>query len=162
MYRFYETIPGMLAWGTITLLFSFSWIFPEAMAIFIILFDIYWLLKTIFLSTHLRASFSLMRKNLKIDWLGKLQTMTNDDDYDAMPRTMTNGNDDDTTLNGHSHSHAHRRGNWQDIYHLIILPMYNEPYEVIRESMQSLANAAYPKEKFIVVLGVEKEGYKNL
>src|ERR1700723_1271509 len=44
---------------------------------------------------------------------------------------------------------------WEDVYHLIILPMYNEPYEVVRESFESLARANYPKEKFIVVLATE-------
>jgi cellulose synthase/poly-beta-1,6-N-acetylglucosamine synthase-like glycosyltransferase len=42
------------------------------------------------------------------------------------------------------------------IYHLIILPMYKEPYEVIWESFSSLKNANYPKEKLIVVLATEE------
>lgn len=148
MYRFYETIPGMLAWGTIVLLFIFSWIFPEAMAIFIILFDIYWLLKTIFLSMHLRATFSEMRKNLKIDWLGELANLheTGHESHES-EKSISEIND--------------QISDYSRIYHLVILPMYNEPYEVIRESMQSLANAAYPKDKFIVVLASEERGYKN-
>ena len=41
------------------------------------------------------------------------------------------------------------------IYHLIILPMYKEPYEVVRESFWSFKNVNYSKEKLIVVLAVE-------
>src|SRR3989344_5265878 len=148
MYRFYETIPGMLAWGTIVLLFIFSWIFPEAMAIFIILFDIYWHLKTIFLSMHLRATFSEMRKNLKIDWLGELANLheTGHESHES-EKSISEIND--------------QISDYSRIYHLVILPMYNEPYEVIRESMQSLANAAYPKDKFIVVLAAEERAYAD-
>ena len=73
-YRFYEMIPGLLAWITIILMFVLSWLTPTAVAIFIILFDIYWLFKTLYLSFHLRATFSKMRENLKINWLKRLKT----------------------------------------------------------------------------------------
>jgi len=41
-------------------------------AIFIIIFATYWLLKVIYLSCHQVASFRQMRKNLKINWLREL------------------------------------------------------------------------------------------
>ena len=56
--RFFEVIPGLLAWLTIILMFLLSWLTPTAVAIFIILFDIYWLFKTVYLSFHLRATFT--------------------------------------------------------------------------------------------------------
>jgi len=46
--------------------------------------------------------------------------------------------------------------NWKDIYHLIILPTYKEPLEIVRESFTSLANCDYPKEKMIIVLACEE------
>ena len=45
--------------------------------------------------------------------------------------------------------------NWQNIYHLIILPMYKEPFEIVRASFLSLMNCDYPKEKMILVLACE-------
>ncbi|MBI1838928.1 MAG: glycosyltransferase family 2 protein [Candidatus Colwellbacteria bacterium] len=45
---------------------------------------------------------------------------------------------------------------WQELYHLIILPMYNEPHEVVRESFLTLAKSNYPKDKLIVVLAIEE------
>jgi len=65
-------LPGTLSWLTILLVIFLSWQRPVWVAIFIICFDIYWLLKTLFLSLHQRASFSRMKKNLKINWLKKL------------------------------------------------------------------------------------------
>lgn len=44
-----------------------------------------------------------------------------------------------------------------NIYHLIILPMHKEPYEIVRESFMSLKNVNYPKEKLIVVLAIEEK-----
>ena len=46
--------------------------------------------------------------------------------------------------------------NWQDYYHLIILPTYKEKPKIIKESLDSLINSNYPKEKLIVVLAIEE------
>lgn len=124
MYRLLEILPGFLAWLTIILMFLSSWLIPSAAAIFIILFDVYWLLKTVYLSFHLRSAFKKMRENLKVNWLENLRKIAG----------------------------------WDDIYHLIIFPIYKEPYAVVRESVVSLAGINYPKEKLIVVLAVEESG----
>jgi len=50
---------------------------------------------------------------------------------------------------------------WKNIYHLIILPMYKEPLEVIRESFNSLLNSDWPKDKMIVVLSCEEKGNRE-
>lgn len=131
MYRFLETIPGLLAWGTFAALFFLSWKLPAYVAVFIILFDIYWLLKTIYLSLHLNSSFRIMKNNLKINWLEKLKSLDIKDQKIKI-------------------------GSFEEIYHLIILPFYNEPYDIVRESVESLIKTNYPKDKFIVVLASEE------
>jgi len=140
LYRFFEMIPGLLAWITIILMFILSWLTPTAVAIFIILFDVYWLFKTIYLSFHLRATFRKTKENLKINWLEKLRTITIDNDYD------NNSKSQKSKVNGQ----------WSNVYHLIILPMYKEPYEVIRESFEALTKVNYPLDKLIVVLATEE------
>ncbi len=50
--------------------------------------------------------------------------------------------------------------NWQDIYHLVILPTYKEGPEIIRTSLQSLLDSDYPKKNLIVVLAVEERAGK--
>jgi hypothetical protein len=122
LYRFFEILPGLFSWVTLVGVFIFSWLKPVMVAIFIIIFDLYWLLKIIYLTSHQIASFREMRKNLKINWLERLKQLEN----------------------------------WQDIYHLIILPMYKEERKVVSSSLQSLADSEYPKEKMIVVLAIEE------
>ena len=126
--KFLEIFPGALAWLTLLILISLSFVKPVWVAIFIILFDCYWLCKTAFLYFHLQAGFRQMRANQKINWVNELIN-----------------NQQPTT------------GNWRNIYHLIILPTYKEPYEVVRESFLSLKNANYPKDKLIVVLAIEEK-----
>lgn len=73
IYRFLETLPGLLAWATLLLVVFLSWLQPVWMAFFIIAFDIYWLLKVFYLSLHLRSSFRVMKKNMATDWLIALE-----------------------------------------------------------------------------------------
>src|SRR3989344_7797045 len=130
MTRFLESLPGLLSWTTLIAVVLLSWQKPVWIAFFIILFDTYWLLKTVYLSLHLRSSFKKMRANLKINWLEKLQAS----------------------------SYALRTTGYglRDIYHLVILPMHDEPYEVVKESFASLTRINYPKEKLILALAIEE------
>lgn len=50
---------------------------------------------------------------------------------------------------------------WKDIYHVVILPTYKEPPEIITEALDALIDSNYPKEKIIVVLAVEERAGKE-
>ena len=73
MIRFWEIMPGALAWLTLFGLTFLSWRAPVAVVVFILLYDLYWFLKLIYLFFHLRSSFTKMNANLKMDWLAKLK-----------------------------------------------------------------------------------------
>ncbi len=75
LYRFFEMIPGILSWGTIIGSVLLSWLLPLVMAIFIIIFDFYWLLKTVYLSVHLRHNWRRLKSNLKTNWRIKLDEL---------------------------------------------------------------------------------------
>lgn len=78
LYRCLEILPGFLSWLTLLGALFLSWMAPTVVAIFIILFDFYWLLKITYLSFHQITSYRQMKKNLKTDWLGKLKLLNND------------------------------------------------------------------------------------
>jgi len=50
---------------------------------------------------------------------------------------------------------------WEKIHHLIIIPFYREPLEIIREAFRSLEQSDYQKDKMIVVLAAEKRAGKG-
>ncbi|MFH1423380.1 MAG: glycosyltransferase family 2 protein [Candidatus Nealsonbacteria bacterium] len=45
---------------------------------------------------------------------------------------------------------------WRDIYHLIIIPRYQESLEIISEVFASLLKSDYPKDRMIIVLACEE------
>ena len=124
IYKCFEILPGFLSWGTLLAALFLSIFQPVIVAVFIIIFDFFWLLRISYLSFHQTSSFGQMVKNLKVDWRAKLE---------KLPQ-------------------------WRDIYHLVVLPMYQEEKEIVESSLQSLKEADYPKEKMIVVLTVEERG----
>jgi hypothetical protein len=46
--------------------------------------------------------------------------------------------------------------NWHNIYHLVVFPVYKEPLQIVRESFLALMKTDYPKDKIIVILGLEE------
>ena len=128
-YRMLEMFPGALSWGTLLIFIGLSFTHPFFVAVFIIFFDVYWFLKTVYLSLHLRLGFRKTLENMKMDWKEKL---------------------DKLDVSSYSLPLRH----WDDVWQLVILPMYNEPFEVVREGFDSLLATGYPHEKMIVVLGI--------
>jgi len=51
---------------------------------------------------------------------------------------------------------------WRDIYQLVILPMAKENWEVVKETLESLKDCSYPKDKMIVVLAQEESGREEV
>lgn len=122
-YRFLEILPGFLSWGTLIGIVLLSMFVPIVAAYFIIGFAFYWLLKTIYLSAHLRYSWRRMQFNLKEDWGKRLRNL----------------------------KHEH-------IWHLVLLPYYTEPYEVIERTIEALLAAGADSKRMIIVLASEERG----
>lgn len=72
LYKAFEMVPGLLTWGTILLIVSLSIFKPVLAAYVVILFDLYWLLKTVYLSSHNMHNWRRIRQNLKTDWTEKV------------------------------------------------------------------------------------------
>ena len=122
LYRFFEMLPGLLSFGSLGAIVLFSWLVPRLVAFFVFGFIMYWLLRTIYFSFHLRAGHKKMQEHEKLDWMKKLLDVPG----------------------------------WQDIYHLAVVVMYKESYEIVRECFLSLQRSDYPKDKIMVVLACEE------
>jgi len=144
IYRLLEIFPGALSWITLILAVFLSWLKPAWVAIFIIVFVLYWLFRTIYFSFHLRSGYQQMKINERIDWLEKLNQLN---------RLNSEKSWKEKNL---------KIKKWQDIYHLIVLPMYKEPLEIVRGSLSSLLKSDYPKEKMIVVLACEERAKTDI
>ncbi len=119
-YRLLEIAPGAASWVTLIGVVLASIYAPFFAAYFIIAFAMYWVLKTAFLSWHLRYNWRRLRYHMKIDWSAMVERFT----YDHL-------------------------------YHVVILPFYQESEEIVNATLESLAAARYDKKSIIVVLATE-------
>lgn len=132
LFRFFEILPGILSWLTLLAAVIFSWLKPFWVACFMFIFVLYWFFRTLYYAFHLRAGYKKTKEHEKIDWLKKIGTLR--------PQSSELASIKD----------------WRDLYHLVTLVNYKEPYEVIKESFEALLKTDYPKDRMIVVLSFEE------
>lgn len=179
--RFFEVIPGTMTWTTFAAMIITSLFFPVIAAIAIIIFDVYFILKIIFITYYsLKAHFK-MAESKKIDWWERCQNIVNPQKYaeelkiriqklkEAKKAISVIGMRSRLIIGSQIKKEqifleeveklipiADKIWDWRGITHVIFLPTANEPAEVIEPAIQSLADANFPKSQMIVVLGTEK------
>lgn len=67
-YRFLEILPGFASWTTLIGVILLSIYAPFVAAYFVIAFALFWVLKTAFLSYHLRYNWKRLRHHMALDW----------------------------------------------------------------------------------------------
>ena len=130
IYRAFEMLPGILSFGGLFLAIILSFFIPFYVALFIIVYDTYWIFRAIYFGFYLNSAYKKMIKNQKKDWLLKIKELV--------------------PINGL------KIKSYNELYHLIVLPTYGEPIEVIRNTLNCLSSQNYPKDKMIVALGFER------
>jgi cellulose synthase/poly-beta-1,6-N-acetylglucosamine synthase-like glycosyltransferase len=120
-YRCLEILPGAASWLTLLGVVLLSVYSPFIASYFVIAFALYWVLKTAFLSYHLRYNWKRLRHHMTLDWQSMIARFT----YDHL-------------------------------YHVVILPFYKEPEEVIAASLEALTKVRYDKQNIIIVLAAEE------
>ncbi len=131
--RFFEIVPGFLTWATLLGLTAVSVIRPLWAAIFIICFDLYWVIRVGYFTTLLIFAYRRLEVEKKINWLKKCGELQ--------------------TVNGL---------NCSNIYHIVLFPVYKEGPEVLTSSIQALIHSNYDKKKMIVALAMEERGGESV
>jgi cellulose synthase/poly-beta-1,6-N-acetylglucosamine synthase-like glycosyltransferase len=95
--RFFEILPATLAWGTFISLIGLSFVLPFQVALFVLIFDLYWLFKAIYLSVHLIVAHRQMKRDIQLNWLEKAKSLPKFDNithtvmfltYDEAPEVL--------------------------------------------------------------------------
>jgi hypothetical protein len=73
LYRFFETIPGIISLGTLFGVLFLSWLIPSWVAVFIICFCFYYLFRIFYFSLHQTVGYFKVKRHMKTDWLKELK-----------------------------------------------------------------------------------------
>ncbi len=127
-FRILEMIPGILVWTTLIGIVLVSFIKPLWAIYFIIAFDIYWLLRILYMMIYLLASWYRFQRDVRIDWFSKVKKLDK---------------------------------NYRDYYHLVFLPTYKEPFNVVEKPFKAICESNYDLDRFILVLAGEERDKDN-
>jgi len=165
LYRFLETIPGLLTWGTFIFAVILSYYVPAWVAVFIILFDLYWMFKAVNIGLHLMHSYKIMSIQQSYDWPARCLGLANIPRLvlDLQKKLSITGNKwerEAMELEIEKLRHIAALGktsiDFRKYYHLIFLPMVHESFEVISASIDSYLASDFPRENLLFVLATEE------
>lgn len=131
--RTLEIIPGLSIWIAFVMPIVISFIAPAVVATYVIIFDLYWLYKSIVMGAHLVLGYKMMHRDLRIDWLEKCKNIEPD------PAFL----------------------DWNKIYHAVIFAISKEDIETVLLSVEALANSDFSSKKIILVLATEHRYMEN-
>lgn len=163
--RFWEILPGLAFWVVFSLAIFLSFVKPVWAALFIICFDLYWVMKAVNTAVHLISSYKIFQVVVKFDWL-KLVSLLNEPQSllqylqellsQANNRTARHFIETQIVRIKNHKPLAEKQLAFMDIYHLLIIPFVDESYEVLESTILALTNAHYPKDKLLLVLANEE------
>jgi len=82
--RFFEILPGTLAWLVIFLPVILAFISPRVFAVYMVFYISFWLVKTFFMSYRLILGYRNYKRDRRIDWRKRLDLLTPDYEWEKI------------------------------------------------------------------------------
>ena len=161
MYRFFEMVPAIISYGAFVLLIVLSIVSPLLAAIYLMAVIIVLLVRATGIVYHTIAGHRRLVKTQEINWAHRLSEL------------------EDPAVSYAKHEHAHDRGYGMashvdnlrlmaadptafpkpsEMYNVVIVAAYNESYEVIEPTIQSLVKTTYDRSRLVIVFAYEERG----
>ncbi len=134
--RLASILPGFLTWTVLLSPFLLSFHYPALIVSFVIVFDTYWLFRSIRLARNTIIAYRYMKRDQAIDWSLKLA---------SGPPKQKDGVDLVASKFGPD-----------ELTHLILLIHYKESGDLLAHSIQSYVESNFPKSRFWLILASEE------
>ena len=161
-YRFFEMLPGTMSYMMLALLIILSAINPIAASVYILIIVIMNLVKAVGIAFRTVQGYKLLKKGVRVDWHKRLADLENAaDSYDKLAGTKSDAYGHSEHLRNLCMIAAAEDGYFpkpSQIYHAIIVTMYNETLDVLAPTLDSVANSTFDKDHIILVLAYEERG----
>jgi len=178
--RLLEIIPGTLTWMTFIGMFVFSFLAPVFVAIFVILFDLYWIFRTIFITSYSVSGYRKLQSGKEVDWWERCQNVQDPKKYELMIKNKVD--EMKKALKEPGYRWREKRllkkrianetdylkkikdikeyekdiWDWRKIIHVVLLPTASEPADVIEPAIQAVADSNFPNSQIIILLATEE------
>ncbi len=75
VWRTLEMVPGLVTWSIFIGAVVLSFLAPPVVAYAILLFDVYWLVRSVILSTNLIRAYRRLRRDTRVDWHSRIRAL---------------------------------------------------------------------------------------
>ena len=162
-YRLFEMLPATFSYGALILLVVLSFVSPLWASIYVMLIIVITFVKSVFSTISTVNGRERLKQALAVDWHSRLEQLENPvlsiSDFKKI-------NDKNIRFNINEHyanlkelaSHPDDFPKPSQIYNAIILTAYNESYEVINSTVESLQKISFPLNNVILILAYEERG----
>lgn len=160
-YRLFEMLPAFLSYGALILLVILSLINPTLAAIYLLVVITTLLVKAVGIAYHTIQGRNRLEDAQKVDWSSRFADLEDPQaSYEVMSHSRSKAFE----------SYAHIENLRliaadpeafpvpSQIYNAIIIATYNESYEVLAPTIQSVIDTTFDNRKIIVVLAYEERG----
>ena len=165
-YRFFEFLPAICSYGAIILLIVLSFVNPLLAAAYLLLVIMTMLTKATLIAYHTIRGRSNSEKAQKIDWQARLTQL--EDPVAAYEALASASVRSDTMREFGAHAHLDNLRLMaaapdtfprpSELYNAVIIAAYNEGYDVLGPTLQSVLATTYDKQHLIVVIAYEQRG----
>lgn len=162
-YRFFEILPAFLSYGAIVLMLILSIVSPFWASVYLLFIIAALLVKAIGVAYRTFGGYRKMNSALKVDWLERLNSLENPkNSYNALKKATVSTNKEFEFRN-HLENLKYISSEKDflkpsEVFNAVIVAAYNEPYEVIRPTIQSLVETKYPKSNMLIFFAYEERG----
>ena len=161
-YRFFEILPATISYTMIALLIILSIHSSVVASAYLLVIVIMNLVKAVGIAFRTVQGYKTLKKGMKVDWSKRLGEL---EDAQASYERLVGTEKDEYDYNVHLQNlrmiAAAETGEFpkpSQIYHAVIVTMYNETIDVLGPTLDSVVATSYPKERMILVLAYEERG----
>lgn len=162
LYRFFEILPGFLSYSMVALLVILSAISPIAGSVYLLLIVIMSLVKAIGVAFRTVQGYKVIQQGVKVNWQKRLQDLEDpNESYARLKGRKSSEYQYDVHLNNLCMMAAAEDGYFpkpSQVYHAVIITMYNETLDVLTPTLESVLATTYPKDRMIIVIAYEERG----
>ena len=166
LYRFFEMLPAICSYGAIILLVVLALINPLLAAAYLLLVIMTMLVKSIIIAYHTIRGRHQSERAQKVDWSGRLSEL--EDPVRAYDRWSSKDANDKSRKEFGAHAHEENLRLMaaapdtfprpSELYNAVIIAAYNEGYDVLGPTLESVLATTYDKQHMIIVIAYEQRG----
>ena len=165
-YRFFEMVPAILSYGSLAMLVILSLINPILAVIYLMLIIITLAVKAVGIAIHTIAGHRKIVRAQKLDWKARLGHLENPGiSYSVLKRKNSKKQIAEELGFSHHLENLQKVASSPEVfpkpselYNAVIIAAYNESYEVLAPTVQSVINTTFDHDKIILTIAYEERG----